>query len=119
MRSKLTFSEYDALVERLKALPVQPGKYADIIDGCYFPPVSRLEQMHLNMKDDGDYVIWLLECQPEGYEQTMTEAQRKSRKYLQKMAYDYITFLDDDDENLPSDAKEDTHAEGIADRGKT
>lgn len=86
MKNKLSFDEYDALVNRFEKLDVMPSSFSLNQDGTYFPTPNEIKK-YIHMPEDLDFVIWLIEMQNG---KPVAQDEKESQKLLKKMLYEYL-----------------------------
>lgn len=83
---KMTFDEYDALIEKLEKISYKPEGY--------YPTVQEIkDNLEPEFDKNFDYIVWLTECN----ENPDTEEGILSRNYLNRLLIKKLVLVDEED----------------------
>lgn len=80
---KMTFDDYDALVQRIKE-----NKYQ--CDGWWPTPEELKEKIGNDINANIQFLIWVVETNPE----PETDEEKASKRYINKLLYDNLKLYD-------------------------
>lgn len=91
---KMTFDEYDALIEKLEKISYKPEGY--------YPTVQEIkDNLEPEFNKNFDYIVWLTECN----ENPDTEEGILARNYLNRLLIKKLVLVDEDDLQKEGDEK--------------
>ena len=83
---KMTFDEYDALIEKLEKISYKPEGY--------YPTVQEIkDNLEPEFDKNFDYIVWLTECN----ENPDTEEGILARNYLNRLLIKKLVLVDEED----------------------
>lgn len=83
---KMTFNEYDALIEKLEKISYKPEGY--------YPTVQEIkDNLEPEFDKNFDYIVWLTECN----ENPDTEEGILARNYLNRLLIKKLVLVDEED----------------------
>lgn len=83
---KMTFNEYDALIEKLEKISYKPEGY--------YPTVQEIkDNLEPEFNKNFDYIVWLTECN----ENPDTEEGILARNYLNRLLIKKLVLVDEED----------------------
>ena len=83
---KMTFDEYDALIEKLEKISYKPEGY--------YPTVQEIkDNLEPEFNKNFDYIVWLTECN----ENPDTEEGILARNYLNRLLIKKLVLVDEED----------------------
>lgn len=83
---KMTFDEYDALIEKLEKISYKPERY--------YPTVQEIkDNLEPEFDKNFDYIVWLTECN----ENPDTEEGILARNYLNRLLIKKLVLVDEED----------------------
>lgn len=83
---KITFDEYDALIEKLEKISYKPEGY--------YPTVQEIkDNLEPEFDKNFDYIVWLTECN----ENPDTEEGILARNYLNRLLIKKLVLVDEED----------------------
>lgn len=83
---KMTFDEYDALIEKLEKISYKPEGY--------YPTVQEIkDNLEPEFDKNFDYIVWLTECN----ENPNTEEGILARNYLNRLLIKKLVLVDEED----------------------
>ena len=83
---KMTFDEYDALIEKLEKISYKPEGY--------YPTVQEIkDNLEPEFDKNFDYIVWLTECN----ENPDTEERILARNYLNRLLIKKLVLVDEED----------------------
>lgn len=83
---KMTFDEYDALIEKLEKISYKPEGY--------YPTVQEIkDNLEPEFDKNFDYIVWLTECN----EDPDTEEGILARNYLNRLLIKKLVLVDEED----------------------
>lgn len=83
---KMTFDEYDALIEKLEKISYKPEGY--------YPTVQEIkDNLEPEFNRNFDYIVWLTECN----ENPDTEEGILARNYLNRLLIKKLVLVDEED----------------------
>lgn len=86
MKIKLTFQQYDRMVENIKKTDMQPEGF--------WPTIAQIQaEIEPNIRKNLPFLIWLTEYNPA---ETLSPEDAKSRKYILKLLYKNLELFDSD-----------------------
>lgn len=86
MKIKLTFQQYDRMVENIKKTDMQPEGF--------WPTIAQIQvEIEPNIRKNLPFLIWLTEYNPT---ETLSPEDTKSRKYILKLLYKNLELFDSD-----------------------
>lgn len=90
---KMTFDEYDALIEKLEKISYKPEGY--------YPTVQEIkDNLEPEFDKNFDYIVWLTECN----ENPDTEEGILARNYLNRLLIKKLVLVDEEDLQKEGDA---------------
>lgn len=89
---KMTFDEYDALIEKLEKISYKPEGY--------YPTVQEIkDNLEPEFDKNFDYIVWLTECN----ENPDTEEGILARNYLNRLLIKKLVLVDEEDSQKEGD----------------